>query len=82
MAVASNGEPCLPWKDVIGASFFGNKLPDNLDGTSNYCRNPDDDDGGAWCVVKGEDGDPLNVHGDPVRWKYCTCSKLTKIPNI
>ncbi|VDO06488.1 unnamed protein product [Rodentolepis nana] len=54
------GEPCLPWSEFTHLHLRSSWNASVLQEQSNYCRNPDDDPRGPWCMV--------------TRSKYGTCS--------
>ncbi len=45
------GEPCLPWSDFTHLRLRSNWNASVLLEHANYCRNPDDDPRGPWCMV-------------------------------
>ncbi|VUZ55970.1 unnamed protein product, partial [Hymenolepis diminuta] len=53
------GEPCLPWSEFTHLHLRSSWNASVLQEQSNYCRNPDDDPRGPWCMV--------------TRSKYGTC---------
>lgn len=53
------GEPCLPWSEFTHLHLRSSWNATVLKEQSNYCRNPDDDPRGPWCMV--------------TRAKYGTC---------
>ncbi|KAH9277864.1 Plasminogen [Echinococcus granulosus] len=54
------GEPCLPWSEFTHLHLRSSWNASVLQEQSNYCRNPDDDPRGPWCMV--------------TRAKYGTCA--------
>ncbi|XP_049635940.1 prothrombin [Suncus etruscus] len=54
LAVTMHGNPCLPWDDqkAQGQSKVQAFQPD-VPVLQNFCRNPDQDQEGAWCYVAG-----------------------------
>nr|VZI08875.1 unnamed protein product [Spirometra erinaceieuropaei] len=58
--VTATGEPCLPWSDFAHLRLRSNWNMSVLKENKNYCRNPDDDPRGPWCMV--------------TRSKYGTCA--------
>ena len=54
------GEPCLPWSELKHLHLRSSWIASVLQEQSNYCRNPDDDPRGPWCMV--------------TRAKYGTCA--------
>lgn len=54
LAVTMHGNPCLPWDDqkAQGQSKVQDFQPD-VPVLQNFCRNPDQDQEGAWCYVAG-----------------------------
>ncbi|KAM3183637.1 hypothetical protein ACTXT7_009972 [Hymenolepis weldensis] len=53
------GESCLPWSEFTHLHLRSSWNASVLQEQSNYCRNPDDDPRGPWCMV--------------TRSKYGTC---------
>uniref|UniRef100_A0A5K3EJ85 Kringle domain-containing protein n=1 Tax=Mesocestoides corti TaxID=53468 RepID=A0A5K3EJ85_MESCO len=47
----ATGEPCLPWSEFTHLRLRSMWNASVLQEHSNYCRNPDDDPRGPWCMV-------------------------------
>merc|ERR1712003_229437 len=76
LQVTESGEKCQKWtaQSPHKHSRTEANYPDEGLGDHNYCRNPDNEEGGAWCYT-------TNPHQ---RWDYChvkTCGKDADIEN-
>ena len=60
-----SGVECIPWSEISSPPFkdnFVKSIKKDSDDYKNFCRNPDEDLEGPWCLIPGT----------PVQsWAYC-----------
>lgn len=68
IAATRDGKKCQRWVDQEPHKHnrTAQNFPNSGLGKHNFCRNPDDDDEGAWCYTTDENE----------RWDYCSCGML------
>ena len=61
-STTASGEACRHWDEPAFQSWFNSdkySFPDEtISAAENFCRNPDNDEGGVWCETAGG-------------WEYC-----------
>ncbi|KAL2303395.1 hypothetical protein Nmel_008662 [Mimus melanotis] len=68
LSVTVSGAKCLPWNsEKAKAALHGRHIDPEVELLENYCRNPDRDDEGVWCVT---DEPPYFDYCD---LHYCDC---------
>ena len=69
VSVSRDGNKCALWSDIdlnVLEANLALAITTTLDATDfNFCRNPDGDPGGVWCIHEGGQGASV------VEWGYC-----------